>query len=125
MESKHNVLVIDENAALRDCLKQFLEKLGCDVATAASAETGRELIRQCSYDAVFASLCMERQGGRHMAQWARENAAGCTKFIVTTGWQGDLEPDLLRLNGIHDVLRRPFNFSDVREKIQEHLGQGE
>jgi|WetSurMetagenome_2_1015567.scaffolds.fasta_scaffold100553_2 DNA-binding NtrC family response regulator len=122
MESKRNVLVIDDNADLRESLKLFLEKLGCDVATAASAESGKERISQCRYDAVFASLCMERCGDTHIAKWAQENSAGRTKFIVTTGWQGDLEPDLLRCNGIHDVLRRPFNFSDVRDKVREHLG---
>ena len=122
MELKHNVLVIDEDADLRDSLKHLLEKLGCDVATAASAESGRERIRQCRYDAVFASLCMERCGETHMAKWAQENSAGRTKFIVTTGWQGDLEPDMLRLNGIHDVLRRPFNPGEVRDKVREHLG---
>jgi DNA-binding NtrC family response regulator len=122
MKSKHNVLVIDDNADLRDCLKLLLEKIGCDVATAATAETGRERISQCRYDAVFASLCLERLGDTHMAKWAQENNAGRTKFFITTGWNGDLEPDLLRFNGIHDVLRRPFNFSDVRDKVLGHLG---
>jgi DNA-binding response OmpR family regulator len=125
MELKRNVLVIDDNADLRDSLKQLLEKLGCEVATAATAEAGRERIRQSRYDAVFASLCMERLGDTHMAKWTQENAAGRTKFFVTTGWQGDLEPDLLRCNGINDVIRRPFNLNELREKVRAHLGQGE
>ena len=124
MESKLNVLVIDHNADLRDSLRQLLERLGCAVATAASAETGKEELLRRRYDAVFASLCLDRLGARQMAKWTRENAAGCTKFFVTTGWQGELEPDLLRFNGIHDVLRRPFSLSVVRDAIQEHLGQG-
>jgi DNA-binding response OmpR family regulator len=124
MESKLNVLVIDNNADLRDSLKQLLEKLGCAVATAVSADNGKEEMRRCRYDAVFASLCIERFGGRQMARWTQENAAGRTKFFVTTSWQGELEPDLLRLNGINDVLRSPFNLGEVREKIQEHLGPG-
>lgn len=124
MEPKLNVLVIDNNAELRDSLKSLLEKLGYDVATAATAEHGRERLSQVRYDAVFASLSLERLGGRHMARWAQENSAGRTKFFITTGWQGDLEPEMLRCNGIHDVIRRPFNLSDVRDKVREHLEEG-
>ena len=124
MKSKPNILVIDTDADLRDSLRQLLEKLGCAVATAATAETGREELLNRRYDAVFASLCLERFGARQMARWAQENTAGRAKFFVTTGWQGELEPDLLRFNGIHDVLRSPFNLGEVREKIQEHLSPG-
>ncbi|MBN2188599.1 MAG: response regulator [Chitinispirillaceae bacterium] len=123
MESKLNILVIDDNADLRDFLRQILEKLGCAVATAASAETGKEELLRRRYDAVFASLCLERFGARRMAQWAQENTAGRAKFFVTTGWQGELEPDLLRYHGIHDVLRKPFSLDVVREKIRGHLGE--
>jgi DNA-binding response OmpR family regulator len=124
MESKLNVLVVDDNADLRDSLRLLLEKAGCEVATAASAEIVKEELLRRSYDAVFASLCLERFGGRQMARWMQESGGGRTKFFVTTGWQGELEPDLLRINGIHGVLRIPFSLCDVREKISEHCGRG-
>jgi DNA-binding response OmpR family regulator len=124
-ESKLNVLIIDDNADLRDSLKQLLEKLGYAVATAASAEIEKLEQDRFRYDAVFASLCLKCLGGRRMAKWAQENSAGRAKFFITTGWQGDLEPDLLRSNGIHDVIRRPYKFNELRDKIREHLGDPE
>jgi DNA-binding response OmpR family regulator len=124
MEQKLNVLVIDDEKELRDSLRQLLEKLGCAVAVAASAETGKEELRRFRYDAVFASLCLERFGGRDMARWTQKNVSGKTKFFITTGWQGDLEPEVLRSNFINDVIRRPYNFNDLRHKVQEHLVRG-
>jgi hypothetical protein len=39
-----------------------------------------------------------------------------------TSWKGDLEPSLLQFDGIHDVIHKPFNFSEIRDKVLEHLG---
>jgi DNA-binding NtrC family response regulator len=122
MNAKLNVLVVDGNAVLRDSLERLLARLGCAVATAASVESGMEQVRQVKYDAVFASLCLERSGCREMAKWMKDNGAPGTKFFITTGWKGELEPDLLRLNGISDVIRKPFEFSEVRDKVREHFG---
>jgi DNA-binding response OmpR family regulator len=122
MDPKHNVLVIDENADLRESLKQCLSKLGCAVETAASAETGIEKLRRFQYDAIFSALCLKRFGGTGMARWVKNNTVACTKFFLTTGWKGDLDPELLRSIGIHHVIRNPFVFSEVRDTVLEHLG---
>jgi CheY-like chemotaxis protein len=122
MKSMFNVLVIDNDAGLRDSLTQCLARLGCDVATAETAESGMEQLRHFRYDAIFASLCLERFGGRGVARWVKDNGDTAVKFFLTTSWKGELEPDLLRIDGIHDVIRKPFVFNEVRDKVLEHLG---
>jgi CheY-like chemotaxis protein len=121
MEPKPNVLVIDDNAALRDSLKHLLEKLGCAVATADTAETGIEQLQRSSYDAIFSALCLQRFGGTAMARWVKDNSAAGTKFFLTTSWKGELEPELLHSIGIHDVIRDPYDFNKLRDTVQEHL----
>lgn len=116
------ILVIDDDAGLRESLTKYLVKLGCDVSTADTAETGIQKIQRVHYDAIFASLCMHRMGGRGIARWVRKNNGSDTKVFITTSWKGELEKGMLHYDGINDVIRKPFSFSEVRDKVLEHLG---
>jgi two-component system OmpR family response regulator len=117
-----NVLVIDDNVELRNTLKKCLLKLGCDVSMAESAESGIDKIKNYHFDAIFASLCLHSMGGRGIARWVKKQNGHETKFFITTSWKGELERELLNFDGINDVVRKPFIFSEIRDKILEHLG---
>jgi len=117
-----NILVIDNDPDLRETLRRYLIKLGCDVSTAETAESGIEKLQNFQYDAVFASLCLYSLGGRGVARWVKKNSDNELKFFITTSWKGEMELDLLRFDGIHDVIRKPFMFNEIRDKVLEHLG---
>ena len=122
MNAMFNVLVVDSDSDLREMLRKCLAKLGCDVSMAETAERGIEQLQSVQFDAIFASLCLQSLGGRGLARWVRKNSVNDTKFFITTSWRGDLERDLLQFDGIHDVIRKPFSFSEIRDKVLEHLG---
>lgn len=115
------VLVIDDDADLREVLRKSLTRLGCDVTIAETAEKGIDILKDGRYNAVFAALCVRDMGGRSVARWVKQQSTE-TKFFLVTSWRGDLEHSLLKLDGIHDVVHKPINFSEVRDKILEHLG---
>ena len=116
-----HVLVIDDDLVLRDLLRKSLSRLGCEVTVVETAERGIEQLKCDQYDAVFAALCVREVGGRSIARWVKHQATE-TKFFIVTSWKGDLEPNLLRIDGIHDVIHKPISFSEVRDKVLEHLG---
>lgn len=121
MASMFQVLVIDDDADLRETLRKNLLRLGCAVTIAETAENGIDFLKSEKYDAVFAALCVRDMGGRCIARWVKTKLSG-TKFFIVTGWKGDLEPNLLKLDGIHDVIHKPVTFGEVRDKVLEHLG---
>ena len=121
MGSSFHVLIIDDDSNLREALSRSLVRLGCEVSTAETAEKGVEQIKNGPYDAVFAALCVREMGGRGVARVVKSNSAN-TKFFLITSWKGELEPGLLRFDGIHDVIRKPINFTEIRDKVLEHLG---
>jgi DNA-binding response OmpR family regulator len=121
MASMFQVLVIDDDADLREVLRKSLSRLGCNVTVAETAEKGLDILKISRYNAVFAALCVRNMGGRSIARWVKQQASD-TKFFLVTSWRGDLEHNLLKLDGIHDVVHKPINFSEIRDKILAHLG---
>ena len=121
MTNMFHVLVIDDDADLCESLRRNLIRLGCEVSIAGTAECGLDQLRDGKFDAVFAALCVRDMGGRSIARWVKNQLNG-TKFFIVTSWKGDLEPSLLKLDGIHDVIHKPVNFGEIRDKVLEHLG---
>jgi DNA-binding response OmpR family regulator len=121
MGAMFHVLVIDDDCELCETLRKSLLRLGCEVTIAETAERGLDRLQSEQYDAVFAALCVRDVGGRHIARWVKKQSSE-TKFFIVTSWKGDLEPRLLQFDGIHDVIHKPFNFTEIRDKIIEHLG---
>jgi sigma-B regulation protein RsbU (phosphoserine phosphatase) len=121
MSAMFHVLVIDDDSSLREILRKSLSRLGCEVTVVDTAERGIEELQNDQFDAVFAALCVREIGGRSIARWVKRQATD-TKFFIVTSWKGDLEPHLLRVDGIHDVIHKPISFSEVRDKVLEHLG---
>lgn len=121
MTTMFHVLVIDDDTELCENLRKNLLRLGCDVTVAETAEGGIDRLKSDKFDAVFAALCVRDMGGRSIARWVKSRLYG-TKFFIVTSWKGDLEPNLLKLDGIHDVIHKPVNFGEIRDKVLEHLG---
>jgi CheY-like chemotaxis protein len=115
------ILVIEDNPATQEALKRSLSRLGCQVFVVDTAEKGIEELSKTHFNAVFAALCVREKGARSVARWAKSNSPQ-TKFFVVTSWKGDLETNLLQLDGIHDVVRKPLIFTEIRDKLLEYLG---
>lgn len=121
MGATFHVLVIDDDFELRESLRKSLLRLGCEVSIAETAEHGLDRLHDEQFDAVFAALCVRDMGGRCIARWVKKQSSD-TKFFIVTSWKGDFEPHLLHIDGIHDVIHKPINFTEIRDKVLEHLG---
>jgi CheY-like chemotaxis protein len=115
------ILVIEDNPANQEALKKSLSRLGCQVTAVESSEKGIEEIKKTNFDAVFAALCVREKGARCVARFAK-NQSPRTKFFVVTSWKGELDQRFLYLDGIHDIVRKPLIFTEIRDKLLEHLG---
>ena len=59
----YSVLMVDDNAAMREALARSLTRRGCRVTTAASGVEGLEAVKQRAFDAVITDLNMPERGG--------------------------------------------------------------
>ncbi len=121
MSISFKILVIEDNLANQEALKKSLSRLGCQVIAVDTAEKGIDEVKKVNFDAIFASLCVREKGARTVARFVKTQSSR-TKFFVVTSWKGDLEQNLLHLDGIHDIVRKPLIFTEIRDKLLEHLG---
>jgi DNA-binding response OmpR family regulator len=115
------ILVVEDDPATQEALKRALSRLGCEVFLVDTAEKGIEELKKNRYDAVFAALCVREKGARSIARWVKSNSQQ-TRFFALTSWKGELESNLLNMDGIHDVIRKPLIFTEIRDKLLEYLG---
>ncbi len=114
--NRYRVLIIEDDPQTRESLKSILTRLECDVSLTETTEEAIEVLQKSAFDYIFAALCARTGGARSVARWVKSHDPA-TKFLVTTNWKGELEPDLLSLDGISDVIRKPLSINEIREKL--------
>ena len=109
---KPRILVVDDEAAVRDSLKMTLEYDGYDVTLAATGEEGVKLIEREAPDLVFLDVKMPGMDGLEVLQKVR-HLAGVTPIVVISG-HGDISTavEATRL-GAFDFIEKPLE----RERV--------
>src|SRR5438093_10946464 len=59
----YSILMVDDNAAVREALARSLTRRGCRVTTAVSGVAALETLKQQSFDVVITDLNMPERGG--------------------------------------------------------------
>jgi CheY-like chemotaxis protein len=59
----YSVLMVDDNAAMREALARSLTRRGCRVTTAADGVDALQAVKQQSFDVVLTDLNMPERGG--------------------------------------------------------------
>ena len=109
---KPRILVVDDDAAIRDSLKMTLEYDGYDVMQAATGEEGVKLIEREAPDLVFLDVKMPGMDGLEVLQKVR-HLAEVTPIVVISG-HGDISTavEATRL-GAFDFIEKPLE----RERV--------
>ena len=63
MTKKKTILVVDDDASIRESFEKILKRTGYEVLTAENGEEALDIIRQQSVDLVLSDLRMPKMGG--------------------------------------------------------------
>ncbi|MBD3319650.1 MAG: response regulator [Chitinivibrionales bacterium] len=114
------VLIIDEDADACEVLQESFTRLSCHSKQVFTAEEGVEMLKREKFDAVFAALSARINGGRSVARWIKNNESDTCCFI-TTSWKGELETELLVMDGIHKVIHKPLTYNQIKAVLREYF----
>ena len=121
-KTEARILVIDDEAAVRDVLKSMLKQLGHIVETAASGEEGMQLLHDNSYDVILLDMRMPGSSGMELySQITQQMGYLAGKIIIVTGdiLGSDIGEFLHKYN--LPLLAKPFDLKALEEIINSVL----
>jgi two-component system chemotaxis response regulator CheY len=123
----YNVLIVDDSATMRALVRKVLKISGLDLGECFEGANGREaleILEQNWVDLVLSDLHMPEMDGAALVKALRQNHLWQTipvVLITTEGRQEVLAPFFE--NGIQGYIRKPFRPEDIKEKLQNILGE--
>ncbi len=119
------VLVVDDEAVVRDLARQALEDAGYRVLTAASGEEALEVYRSQGWevDAVILDLGMPGMGGKACLKALLEQDPAA-RVLVSTGYASDDEAREVEQLGAAGFVAKPYRLSDLLARVARALSAG-
>jgi DNA-binding NtrC family response regulator len=117
-----NILIVEDDEAVRTLAARALEKAGHVVAVAEDGERGYARIdaAQGRFDLVVSDIRMPGMDGIAMAKAAASRFPGL-RILLITGY-ADQRERAAELDGIIiDVVQKPFTLAEIRERVARAL----
>lgn len=121
-EEKITVLVVDDESAVREVLREALEAEGCEVLVAESGEMALNLYdaRAGRVDIVFTDIGMPEMSGWELAREIRKRSKTIPLAIVS-GWADAISCDARQAIKADWVVSKPFDIATIA-KIANEVG---
>ncbi len=120
MEKEVNILVIDDEAVIRDGCTKILTKAGWCVETAEDGISGIELIKQHGYDILLLDLMMPGMNGLEVIQEVNKITSDIY-IIVITGYATIETAVEAMKRGAYDYIPKPFTPDQLRVVVKKVL----
>ena len=102
------ILLIEDEARLRDNLQTLLQSEGYSVTTAQNGAEGIKRLRQESFDLVITDLVMPEVDGFQVLEYLKAYSPETVVVVMTAYVSAVSVIDALR-KGAYDYLSKPFN----------------
>ena len=114
------ILLIDDDASLREVLAYTLGEQGYDVETAADGSAGLALLEGAVPDVVITDLKMPGTGGLEVLRRAHEIDPSLPVIVLTAF--GSIEDAVAAMrDGAHDYITKPYNRDELRLTVEKAL----
>jgi len=104
--NEKKILVVDDEAPVRDVLKYLFQRSGYRVLTAENGKKAKEILSQQDVMVMFLDLHLPDANGLELCRQLRENNPDCAIFALT-GYTGDSDNIEFRDAGFDDVFTKP------------------
>ena len=106
------ILVIDDERAIRNTLKEILEYEGHTVSVAEDGKAGFEAAMAGNFDAIFCDIKMPEMDGEEVLKKLVED--GCESSIIMISGHGDIETAVNCIkNGAYDFIQKPLDLNRI------------
>jgi len=114
------VLLVDDEAGLRNAATRYLEQVGITVDPAGDGSAGLELVARSRYDVIVCDVRMPgMDGGEFIAHLRRDHPELLGRLILSTGDTFDPDTAALLRDAAVPTLVKPFDFESLERLIRE------
>ena len=106
------VLIIDDEAGVRDSLRMVLEYEGYEVSEAASGEAGLEKVRAASFDLIFLDVKMPRMDGLEVLRRLGEDGVPAPVIVISGHGNIATAVEATKL-GAFDFIEKPLGSEKI------------
>ncbi|MBI5635198.1 MAG: sigma-54-dependent Fis family transcriptional regulator [Nitrospirae bacterium] len=114
------MLVIDDDAIVRDVIETFFVDKGFDVTVAEDGEKGLQLLTQNTYDVFFVDLVMPGMGGLELLGRLAELNITTPSIVITAFAEVRTAVEAMRL-GSFDYVTKPFILEELLITVNRAL----
>ena len=118
---KNHILIVDDDAAIRDVLANLLRRSGYFVSCAIDGEAGWEALCTNEFDALITDHAMPRLTGLDLLRRVRSGTLNALPVILISGEMPWGESDLLSLVWPGMAMEKPFSFIEMLTSVRTVL----
>ena len=112
------ILVVDDDATMRDVLEMRVQKWGFDVMVAADASEARELARREQPDLVLSDVVMPGTSGVELLRELKGEDPDRPVILLTAHGTVEMAVEAIK-EGARDFLTKPLSYPNLRAVLEE------
>lgn len=113
------ILIIDDDAGVRDSMQEFIKDSGYDIYTASSAEEGLELLKSEIVDVVITDIMLTGMDGLELTDLIKHNYD--IDVIVMTGYSEKFSYEDAINKGASDLVFKPIRYRELMLRLKRVL----
>ncbi|MFZ1709850.1 MAG: response regulator, partial [Anaerolineae bacterium] len=122
MEETHTILVVEDEATLREALVYNLNKEGYAVSQASTGLQALALARTLAPDVIILDLMLPELDGLSVCRsLRREPATADCSILILTARGGELDKIIGLETGADDYLTKPFSLGELLARVRALL----
>ncbi len=110
------ILIVDDNAAIREAMHEFIELAGFSVFTASSGEEALELLKTNNISVVITDIMMPGMDGLELTGLIKKNYD--TDVIIMTGYSDKYSYEQAISKGASDIIFKPMHFKELLLRLK-------
>jgi len=119
MEMDDHILIVDDDAAIRDSMYEYITRSGFHASTASSAEEALELLKTNSIGILITDIILPGKDGLELTDAIKKNYD--TDVIVMTGYSGNYSYEEAINKGASDFVFKPVRFEELVLRLKRVL----
>lgn len=121
MPKQEHILIVDDDEDIRDLLRQYLERNGLKVSTAAGGRQMRQVLAQNQIDLMVLDLMMPVEDGLVLCRELRAQVNNSLPILMLTAKNEEADRILGLEMGADDYLTKPFASRELLARIRAIL----